>query len=120
MCPLLSVPRAFACVPQRRCLASAPAMATAIAMAPATAPNMTMTVTPAMGLSPATTLSLRVHVLTVAWRRFQLCSLLLLLLLRLAAICLRTYFSSFATKTDLCDCRKTSVSSPTARRLSLP
>lgn len=121
MCPLLfvrlSVRRAFACVHQRRCLASAPAMATA------TATTMTMTVTPAMGLSPAMTLSLRVHVLTVAWRRFQLCSLLCSApsrLLRLAAICLRTYFSSFATKTDLCDCRKTSVSSPTARRLSLP
>lgn len=75
MCPLLfvrlSVRRAFACVHQRRCLASAPAMATA------TATTMTMTVTPAMGLSPAMTLSLRVHVLTVAWRRFQLCSLLL-------------------------------------------
>lgn len=90
---------------------------------PATATTMTMTVTPAMGLSPAMTLSLRVHVLTVAWRRFQLCSLLCSApsrLLRLATICLRTYFSSFATKTDLCDCRKTSVSSPTARRLSLP
>lgn len=75
MCPLLfvrlSVRRAFACVHQRRCLASAPAMATA------TATTMTMTVTPAMGLSPAMSLSLRVHVLTVAWRRFQLCSLLL-------------------------------------------
>lgn len=98
MCPLLSVPRAFACVPQRRCLASAPAMATAIAMAPATAPNMTMTVTPAMGLSPATTLSLRVHVLTVAWRRFQLCSLLQLLLLRFACYLFAHIFFKFCHK----------------------
>lgn len=98
MCPLLSVPRAFACVPQRRCLASAPAMATAIAMAPATAPNMTMTVTPAMGLSPATTLSLRVHVLTVAWRRFQLCSLPLLLLLRFSCYLFAHIFFKFCHK----------------------
>lgn len=98
MCPLLSVPRAFAYVPQRRCLASAPAMATAIAMAPATAPNMTMTVTPAMGLSPATALSLRVHVLTVAWRRFQLCSLLLLLLLRFGCYLFAHIFFKFCHK----------------------